>query len=398
MKTRLSTGTRVLMLGIGAFVVLAMPKAALGVAWPSIADDLDRSLADLGLLIAAYVAGYFISTLANGELTRRFGSGALLTAAASLGTVSLVGIALAPSWGMFLIATLLLGIAGGLIDAGVNAHIAVGYGAKAMGFLHSGFGVGSVLGPLLLTALLALGVSWRAGFAAVALLQIAIAAGFALDRRQWDSTRPAPGRGRRRPEGGGSAAALSLLAFALYAGIEVGAGEWSFSLLTEGRGISDTVAGLTVAAFWGGLTVSRLVLGLLGDGGRPNTVLGTSALGALGGLLMLWWNPTVWLGTLGLVFTGIALGPYFPLQMLLTPARFGAAYTPWMAGYQIAAASAGAAVIPGGIGLLVAAVGLEAVAPVLAIAAAGLVIATAVLRRAGRTAPSTHVQPGPHAA
>ena len=101
------------MLGIVAFVVLAMPKAALGVAWPSIADDLDRSLADLGLLIAAYVAGYFVSTLANGELTRRFGSGVLLTAAASLGTVSLVGIALAPSWGMFLIATLLLGTAGG---------------------------------------------------------------------------------------------------------------------------------------------------------------------------------------------------------------------------------------------------------------------------------------------
>lgn len=394
MKTRLSTGTRVLMLGIFAFVVLAMPKAALGVAWPSIADDLDRSLADLGLLIAAYVAGYFVSTLANGELTRRFGSGALLTAAASLGTVSLVGIALAPSWGMFLIATLLLGTAGGLIDAGVNAHIAVGYGAKAMGFLHSGFGVGSVLGPLLLTALLALGVSWRAGFAAVAVLQIAIAAGFAFDRRRWDSTRPAPGRGRRRPEGGGSAAALSLLAFGLYAGIEVGAGEWSFSLLTEGRGISDTIAGLAVAAFWGGLTVSRFVLGLLGDGGRPNTVLRTSALGALGGLLLLWWDPTVWLGTVGLVFTGIALGPYFPLQMLLTPARFGSAYTPWMAGYQIAAASAGAAIIPGGIGLLVAAVGLEAVAPVLALSAAGLVIATAVLRRAGRTAPLTHAPPG----
>ena len=69
------------MLGIGAFIVLAMPKAAFGVAWPSIADDLDRALADLGLLIAAYVAGYFVSTLANGELTRRFGSGALLTVA-----------------------------------------------------------------------------------------------------------------------------------------------------------------------------------------------------------------------------------------------------------------------------------------------------------------------------
>lgn len=398
MRARPSTKTRVLAMGVGAFIVLAMPKAALGVAWPSIADDLERSLADLGLVLAAYVAGYFVSTLANGELTRRFGSGGLLTGAAAVGTLSLVGITIAPAWGMFLVATLLLGVAGGLIDAGVNAHIAVGYGARAMGFLHSGFGVGSVLGPLLLTALLALGISWRAGFAAVAVLQITIALGFALDRRQWDSNRPVPGRGAQRPEGRGSTVALSLLAFALYAGIEVGAGEWSFSLLTEQRGISDTTAGLAVAAFWAGLTVSRLVLGLLGDGGRPNTVLGMSALGALGGLVLLWWNPTVWLGTIGLVVTGIALGPYFPLQMLLTPARFGPAFTPWMAGYQIAAASAGAALIPGGIGILVAAVGLEAVAPVLAVAALGLVIATAVLGRAPRAAPSAQAQPGRHAA
>jgi fucose permease len=387
--------TRVLLMAIAAFVVLAMPKAALGVAWPSIAEDLGRALADLGVLIATYVAGYFISTLLNGDLNRRFGSGGLLTTAAVLAALSLAGMTLSPAWITLLAATLLLGASGGLIDASVNAHIAVGYGAKAMGFLHSGFGVGAVLGPLLMTALLALGVSWRIGFAAVALLQIIVAAGFAVDRGRWESSRPDSRSRRQRPQGRGATLTLSLLAFGVYTGIEIGAGEWSFSLLTEGRGIDDTVAGLAVAAFWGGLTVSRLALGLLGDRGRPNVVLGTSALGALGGLVLLWWNPSPWLGTTGLVITGLALGPYFPLQMLLTPRRFGAAYTPWMAGYQIAAASAGAAAIPGLIGLLVAVIGLEAVAPALALAAAALVIVTAVLRRAGSAVDNAPVHPEP---
>lgn len=375
--------TRVLLMGIAAFIVLAMPKAALGVAWPSIAEDLGRALADLGVLIAAYVAGYFVSTLLNGDLSRRFGSGVLLTSAAVLAALSLAGMTLSPAWIMLLTATLLLGASGGLIDASVNAHIAVGYGARAMGFLHSGFGVGAVLGPLLMTVLLAAGVSWRIGFAVVAILQIIIAAGFAVGPGLWESSRPLPGRGRHRPEGGGATLTLTLLAFGVYTGIEIGAGEWSFSLLTEGRGIDETVAGLAVAAFWGGLTMSRLALGFLGDRGRPNVVLGASALGTLGGLVLLWWNPSPWLGTMGLVITGLALGPYFPLQMLLTPLRFGAAYTPWMAGYQIAAASAGAAAIPGLIGLLVAVVGLEAVAPALALAAAALVIVTEGLRRLG---------------
>lgn len=379
---------RLLLMAIVAFVVLAMPKAALGVAWPSIAEDLGRAVADLGLLIAAYVAGYFVSTLLNGDLSRRFGSGVLLTTAAVLAGLALVGMAASPAWMTLLAATLLLGASGGLIDASVNAHVAVGYGAKAMGFLHSGFGVGSVLGPLLMTGLLALGASWRLGFFAVAILQIIVAVGFGVDRGSWESSRPDPRSGRRRPRGRSATLGLSLLAFGLYTGIEIGAGEWSFSLLTEGRGIDETVAGLAVAAFWGGVTVSRLALGVFGDGGRPNIVLGTSALGSFGGLMLLWWDPGAGLGIAGLVMTGFALGPYFPLQMLLTPVRFGAAYTPWMAGYQIAAASAGAAVIPGAIGVLVAWVGLEAVAPVLAATAAALVIVTVALGRLGSATPA----------
>ena len=66
-----------------------------------------------------------------------------------------------------------------------------------------------------------------------------------------------------------------------------------------------------------------------------------------------------------------------------------------MAGYQIAAASAGAAAIPGLIGLLVAVIGLEAVAPALALAAAALVIVTAVLRRAGSAVDNAPVHPEP---
>ena len=65
-----------------SFVLLGMPMAAMGVAWPTAADDLGRALADLGFITFAYGAGYTVSTLASGELTRRFSTGPILVFAA----------------------------------------------------------------------------------------------------------------------------------------------------------------------------------------------------------------------------------------------------------------------------------------------------------------------------
>jgi fucose permease len=54
---------------------------------------------------------------------------------------------------------------------------------------------------------------------------------------------------------------------------------------------------------------------------------------------------------------------------------------PSVAGYQLAAASVGAAVVPGAIGIVVAGAGLTFIPAILALAAAGLVTATVALGR-----------------
>jgi hypothetical protein len=96
---------------------------------------------------------------------------------------------------------------------------------------------------------------------------------------------------------------------------------------------------------------------------------------------LLWWNPIAAVGALGLVATGFSLGFAFPLQMLLTPRRFGAGATPPMAGYQLAGATVGAVFLPLLIGQLVAASTLEVVGPVLCGAAVALLVITLILAR-----------------
>jgi fucose permease len=258
----------------------------------------------------------------------------------------------------------MLGLAGGLLDAGVNAYVAVHRGARSMGIIHTGFGIGSTLGPLLVTILIAVGWSWRSAFGALAAADLVLAVAFVATVSAIESNERESGR-RPSPKDNGLLLALSLAVFFLYAGVAAGTGAWAYSLLTEGRGISTGVAGVAVAAYWGGVTAGRVSLGVFGNRIEPNRVLTMSAIGTVASLVLLWIAPTPWLGIVGLVASGLSHGFVFPLEVLLTPQRFGAAFTPWAVGYEIAAANVGVAVLSGTIGLLVGEWGISVVAPAL---------------------------------
>lgn len=365
---------------VATFVVLGMPKAAFGVAWPSVAGDLGRGIGDLGAMVAVFVAGYLAGSLSVGRLVGRLGTGQVLATAAAAATGAVAGYAVAGSWPILLAAAVLLGLSGGLLDAGLNAHVALHRGAKVMGWLHAGFGVGSAMGPLLITAFLAGGGGWRPGFWVIAVLQGGVAAALVITVPVWDggAGRPVRGRVARSP-----VVVLTLAVFAVYVGLEVAAAQWAYTLLTEGRGLSESAAGLAVTGFWVALTGSRVLLGIAGDRAPAAGVAGAGTLGAVVFTLLLWWYPAGWAGPAALIGLGAVLGPIFPLQTLLTPLRVGGPATATMVGYQMAAASAGAILLPGGLGLLVGWHGPRVVAPLLVAAAAALVVVGEAARRRG---------------
>jgi len=362
-----------------SFVFLGMPMAAMGVAWPSAAEDLGRSLGELGLVTLAYGAGYTASTMASGELTRRFTTGPLLIGAAFVAAGSLALLAATPVWAAFLIAVLLVGIAGGTLDAAVNSYVAVHRGARSMGIIHTGFGIGSALGPLFVTGLLAAGASWRIAFGSLAAADVALAIGFMLTAGALDRS----GRNRRhRPslEGRAGVLVLSVAVFFFYAGVAAGTGAWAFSYLTEGRGVGTSVAGITVAGYWAMLTASRIVLGVVGDRINADRMLTISGIATIVSLVIVWISPVSWLAAISLAASGFAHGSIFPLEMVLTAKRFGSGYTPWAVGYEIAGANVGVAVLSGGIGLFVTWWGVDAIAPTLVVIALFLLAALEALR------------------
>jgi len=362
------------------FILLGMTVTVPGVTWPSVAESFDRSLAELGYVTLLFGGGYTLSSFLSGRLSARRGIGPLLIAAAVTGMVALASLAFSATWLMLLLATFLMGVGGGLIDAATNTYVAIRRGARAMGLIHGIFGIGAIAGPLLVTALLQMGFSWRVAFALLAMGQGLYVAGLWHFARSLDIHTEIGQRSLRTGLLRSPVLIWSLVVFFVYAGIGAGAGAWAFTYLTEERGVSDGVGGLIVASYWGGFTVSRLLLGALGERFLPNTVLRWSVVSATVAFIVLWWSPTNWLAAAALIFAGFAHGPVFPLEILLTPRRFGAALTATVVGFEIAAANVGAALLPGLMGLAVGLSGLAVLPPILVANSLVLLAAIETLR------------------
>jgi len=238
-----------------------------------------------------------------------------------------------------------------------------------MNWLHGFYGIGSTVGPLIVTGLLGLGIVWRWGYGVIALMYLLLAAYFVLTLRRWQGiVTHSEGTGEGRSTSGWGILRLPVVWFGVvlfftYTGVEATAGQWSFTLLTEGRAIPETTAGVWVSLLWGSFTIARLVLGALANRMAPIHVVRVSLLGAILGAALLWWNPTDAFSLLGLIVLGVSFASIYPGMMTLTPEFVGQKHAASAIGFQTGAAGLGAAGLPVLAGVLADGVGLEIIAP-----------------------------------
>jgi fucose permease len=362
-----------LLLAYLGFVSLGLPDATLGVVWPSLRTTFGLPQAALGTALIAGSAGYAVSSLNSGVIIRRLGVGSLLAASTVLMAFALVGYSASVSWLMYLACAFGAGIGSGAIDTGLNTYAANHFSSKHMNWLHACYGVGATLGPIVMTAVLGAGLIWRWGFGLLAVSMVALGTAFSFTRRLWDDSpalaaQPAQ-RGDRRRLLSALAPWLQILVFFVYTGLEVTAGQWSFTLLTESRGVDVTAAGLWVSAYWGSLTVGRFLLGGIVERVGLERLIGLSLAGAVLGAALL--AARLWpaLNAFGLALLGFSLAPIFPCLMSLTPLRFDAANSVHLVGFQTTAAMLGALSLPSLAGLLAQSFSLEVVAAQLVVVA-----------------------------
>jgi fucose permease len=403
MSTRLSRS--LFGIAVVAFVSLGLPDAVLGVAWPSIRRAFVLPVSQLGLLLAAAMAGYLVSSGGSGPVVARIGVGRVLALSSGLMVASSLGYALAPRWWIVLAAALASGLGAGAVDAAINAFAAVRFPPRLVNWLHASYGVGAMLGPLLISGLMSAGLGWRWGYGTIAVILAAMTIAFARTVERWETRAPAGGPGPRAGEPGASLAATlgrpqawtGIVLFFVYTGLEVAAGQWSFSLFTEARGLGTGVAGVWVAAYWASLTLGRIVFGALASRVALDTLLRVGMAAATPAALLIWAGPPA-LGVLGLAGLGFALAPVYPLLMSATPRRLGSALAGHAVGLQVAAAYLGAAVLPAMVGLWARRSGLEVLGPFLVAGTIVLLLAHELAlwqSRPGRAAAPASPSAGP---
>lgn len=341
-----------------AFIGLGLPDSLLGAAWPMIYPQFGVPVSSMGLISMIISAGTILSSLNSSRLTRALGAGKVTLLSTALTAIALLGFGMSRSLWQLCFWAVPYGLGAGSVDAALNNYVALHYASRHMNWLHCMWGVGTIIGPSLMSAALTGGHGWSGGYLLTALVQGLIVAVLLLSLPLWG--RPTSGNGSET-----ETVALSLrevlaipgakevmLCFFGYCALESTAGLWAASYLTLARDIpAETAAGFA-ALFYLGITAGRAVSGWiaprLGDDGMIR--LGLWGIG-LGLAALLLPGPAA-VSLAGLVIIGLGCAPIYPSIIHSTPAHFGAHRSQAVIGVQMASAYVGSMAMPPLFGLM----------------------------------------------
>ncbi|MBP8949156.1 MAG: MFS transporter [Candidatus Promineofilum sp.] len=361
-----------MLLAFSCFVAQGIISGMLGVAWPSIRATFGLSLDALVALLIASTIGYVLGSFLASPLLARIGVGWALLVTNLVSAAGFFGFVLAPSWAGLVAFGLLTGWGGGTTGTVLNIYVASTRTVRTMNWMHASFGVGATIGPLLMTAIVGAGASWRLGYAIGAFIHLGLGLLFltvvrtmtfrGIDNATAEdpSAHAAPIRATLRLP----MVWLSILLFLLYTGVESTAGQWTYTWFTESRAASAYLAGAMTSVFWAMLTVGRVVFGAGAARIGVTRLLRLSMIGTvLAAALLLVRSLPV--GFVAIALMGLSLSAIFPTLTADAPRRVGARHAGNVIGLQTGAASIGLAVLPGLAGAIAARVGLEALGPFL---------------------------------
>ena len=363
-----------------AFISLGLVTAVLGPTLPGLAKNTGSTLGQISLLFTTRSFGYLLGSLQGGRLYDRLPGHGLMAGVIGLMALSLASIPAAPWLWLVALLFLLLGFSEAGLDVGGNTLLMWLHGAQVgpfMNALHFFFGLGAFLSPVIVAQAIALRGDFRWAYWAMALLVLP-AAIFLL-------ALPGP-RGNGDEQVGRAKdlpwllVGLIALFYFLYVGAEVGFGGWIYTYGLErmeslpaltGRSDNPALAAYLNSAFWGALTVGRLVSVPLAARFRPKWILSSDLIGALLSLSLLLGLPGsisgLWLGTIGL---GFSLASVFPTILSFAERRIpitgrvtglffvgagaGSMFLPWLMGQLIEPSGAQAIIVTVLVDLLLA--------------------------------------------
>lgn len=249
---------------IATGILSALPGASL----LQLASNTHVSLAVIGSIFTLSACGFMFGALSAGALMGRMKPQYILAAGLLFLAVGSLGLPLSSSFPLLLVAQLIKGSGFGLIDISLNS-IATwsfqGHLGESLNMIHSMYGLGALLGPLVLAGALqffqSLPLAYLVG-ALVATVPLFLILGQPVPAQpaelQHDHSSATQRRTAARRVLLHGLLWLMILQISLYAGAEVGFANWIVTVVSKSAGVGLTLAAPVATAFFIGLTAGRL--------------------------------------------------------------------------------------------------------------------------------------------
>jgi fucose permease len=313
---------------ICAGIISILPGASLLL----LADNTHVSLAIAGSSFTLSALGFVIGVLIAGLLSTKLNSKYILMAGVVLMSVAGVIIPWTNSFSILLIAQIIKGVGFGLIDVSINTIVTLAFQdtlGETLNNVHSSYGIGALVGPLLLSlslqmlneAIWAYLVGAITGFVVIfLLLRQAVPAIPTRNENQQQQQLSLSHNIFRQP-----LLWLMALQIALYVGAEIGFGNWIVTAVSQSAAISLALAAPVATAFFLGLTIGRLFGGQVLKRGllSENRLLYISILGGyISGLLVAIFPGQIVVSFGASALVGFFYGPLFPGIMAIASRQF----------------------------------------------------------------------------
>ncbi len=238
--------------------------------------------------------------------------------------VGLATLPMVPVLALLIALLFAIGVAEGALDVGVNTLVVWVHGRKVgpyMNALHFFFGLGAFLSPIIVAQALPLEGGIRLAYWVLGALMLPVAVSVAMVPSPVAGSARLTAEGRAQTTGNLNDRLLLLLLplfFFLYVGVEGSFGSW-IATYARATGLGDeAAAAYLTSAFWGALTLGRLLSIPLALRFSPRQVLafdlGSCFLSVL--VLLLWPGVPLatWAGTFG---AGLGMASVFPTTLSL---------------------------------------------------------------------------------
>jgi fucose permease len=257
------------------------------------------------------------------------GLGSDLAAMALLALSSLVMASTGLAYGLLLLATATLGLGFGATLMALNTYAEAFFPDRADSavlVLNALLGTGTALAPVFVAVFVGLGAWWLlpvvVGVALLGLLLLSARAPFQIAEGRGEPGAAAAGSSARAATAGAGLLRGMPRRFWLYAAVvllygiaETVNGNWSGLYLTQQRGVPAAWASLALTAFWGMVTVGRILAAVVSSRVPAWEIyLGLPALLVVAFLLVSRVSTPLG-GVLGFGFAGLACSAFFPLSI-----------------------------------------------------------------------------------